>query len=147
MGLGTTVFHPDFQKHHQATVNSTHNARVRVVRVLERGDWTPETGAAGDVLETLYEGPALVMKVANPTRADFVQDTVQSQAVRVELDGHTADESLPADFQWHDNDRVTVLNSPDDQMMQGVLLYVHGWLGNSHSWARNLFCRTSAKQL
>lgn len=143
-----SVFHPDFQAHHLNTVNSTHTATVRVERVLDRSDeWTPELGVGVDVLLRLYEGPALVAKMANPTRADFVQDTAESQAVRVELQDSGLAADLPADFKWHDNDRVTILTNPDDPMMAGVQMYVHGWLGASYSWARNLICRTNTKQL
>lgn len=147
MGLSQSVFHPEFQAHHLAVVNSTHTATVRVERVLERGEWTPENGVGGDVLLRLYEGPAFISKMGAPSRADFVQDTVESQAVRVELDHGKQAEALPDDFKWHDNDRVTVLLNPDDTMLQGLQLYVHGWIGGSATWARNLICRTNTKQL
>lgn len=147
MALSSTVFHQDFQAHHQPVVDSTATARVLIERVLGRGEWTPDGGMGGDVLVPIYSGRAMIEASANPTRGEFANDIATIQTVKVQIGFLDNELEYPADFQWHDNDRVTIITSPDDPQMEGVLLYVHGWLGTSYSWARNLVCRTNTKQL
>lgn len=146
MALSTAVFHTEFQAHHQPVVDSTATARVLIERVLERGDWTPD-GMGADVLLPIYSGPAMIEASANPTRGEFANDIATIQTVKVQISFLGNELEYPPGFQWHDNDRVTILDNPADPQMEGIQLYVHGWLGTSYSWARNLVCRTNTKQL
>lgn len=147
MGLSTAVVHPDFIKHHQGVITSTSTSRVRIERVLSRGEWTEENGIGADNLLTLYVGPAEIDTKDDSSRRAGAQDSVDSQTVKVQLPYHGNEIPWPADFEhFQSNDRVTILMC-SDPMMEGIALYVHGWLGSTYSWARNLFCRTNTKQI
>lgn len=146
MGLSQSIFHPEFVTHHQATVNSAATGRVKIERVIGRGEWTPEAGMGSDNFMAIYEGPAMVEAITNASRREFVQDANDSQMVQVQIGFDTNEIPWPDDFTFQSNDRVTVTENLADPMMEGITVYVHGWLGSTHSWARKLFCRHNTKQ-
>jgi hypothetical protein len=148
MGLLRGVFHPDFVKHHAPIITSAALTRIEIVRVLGRGDWNPETGITGDNLLPIYLGRAYLSAENAPSRRESLKDTVDAQPYKVQLPFDGNEIAWPStDFTFASNDRVRVLTNDDDPMMEGVELYVHGWLGSTQSWARNLFCRANMKQV
>lgn len=147
MGLLRGVFHPNFVAHHAPIITSAALTRVSINRVLGRGEWSEAGGITGDNLLPIYVGRAFVEAQDDPSRRESLSDTVDSQPFKVQLPFSGNEIAWPLNFQFQSNDRVTIVTHDSDPMMEGIDLYVHGWLGSTQSWARNLFCRTNTKQL
>lgn len=141
-----SIFHPEFIFHHRATVNTAGLARVLIERVVSRGEWNPVTGEidGGEILP-LYEGRARIQKVAFPTNRDFVEDAAKFQRMRIQI-GFEDNELVPADFDLHINDRITVLLNPSDPGKVGTFYYVHGDESSSNAWQRTITAQTNMKQ-
>lgn len=141
------ALHPAFAFHHRQTVNSTHVARVRIERVLTRGEYNMETGQVeGGTSEQIYLGRARVQKVAFPTNRDFVEDAAKFQRMRVAI-GFSENE-LPTgrEFNVQVNDRITVLQNVADPEKVGDVYYVHGDESSSNAWERVLTAQNNMKQ-
>lgn len=139
------IFHPGWVKHHRATANSGLLARVLIERVISTGDWNENTGVVADVMESMYQGPAQIQKVAFPTNRDFVEDSAKFQRMEVTI-GFETNELIPLAFDIRPNDRVTVLANPSDPEKVGSRYYVHGDESSSNAWQRVLTCQTNMKQ-
>jgi hypothetical protein len=149
MALSRSAIHPRFAAHHKLTVKSLMKSRVRIERVSSEGVYDPETGTVvGGTSAGLYQGKALIGKVARPTRRDFVFDAADNQVIEVQIPLELADNELEPDTfpNFQSGDRVTVLENPDNPTLEGQVYYVHGDAGSTIDWVLNLVCRTSSKQ-
>ena len=147
MALSTGIFHEDFVQVHQAVVKTSFLGRVLIERIGERGQWNPELGDyEGGGMIQLYLGAARVQKVARPTRRENVQDSADMQVIRVQIVMADNEITPPADFEWHDNDRVLIVDGGESTTMLGIPLYLHGWVGSTNEWLTNLTCRHNTKQ-
>lgn len=147
MALNQSVFHPKFQSAVRPVLSHARKGRIVVERVLDRGKWNPATGQNdGANLQVLFQGPARVQKHGRIVKRLFVDDQNELQLIRVAIDESQNEVAFPADFVWHPNDRVTVLDGADDHMLTGLRMYVHGWVGSTNGVERVLMCQTNMKQ-
>ena len=144
MKLG--ALHPAFALHHRNTVNSTHIARVKIERVLTRGEYNQDTGLVeGGTVQQIYLGRARIQKVAFPTNRDFVEDAAKFQRMRIAV-GFIENELIPLAFDVHINDKITVLHNASDPEKVGDVYYVHGDDSSSNAWERVLTAQNNMKQ-
>jgi hypothetical protein len=149
MALSRSVIHPRFLAHHRATAKSLMLSRVRIERVGTEGVYDPETGTVGEGESAgLYQGRAVIEKVARPTRRDFVFDAADNQVIEVQIPLELQENELEPETapNYQSGDRVIVLENPANPSLVGQVYYVHGDAGSSFDWVMNLVCRTSAKQ-
>lgn len=149
MALSRSAIHPRFLLHHRATAKSLMLSRVRIERVGTEGVYDPETGTVGEGESIgLYQGRAVIEKVARPTRRDFVFDAADNQVIEVQIPLEAEENELEPETvpDYQSGDRVRVLENPANPSLVGQVYYVHGDAGSSFDWVMNLVCRTSAKQ-
>jgi hypothetical protein len=149
MALSRSAIHPRFLAHHRATAKSLMLSRVRIERVGTEGVYDPETGTVGEGESAgLYQGRAVIEKVARPTRRDFVFDAADNQVIEVQIPLELQENELEPETapNYQSGDRVIVLENPANPSLVGQVYYVHGDAGSSFDWVMNLVCRTSAKQ-
>lgn len=147
MALSRGVFHPRFVEHHQPVVASGFLGTVLIEREGTQAVWDADLGDyVGGGMVPLFRGPARVQKSARPTRRENVQDAADSQVFMVQIMPKDNEIVFPADFEWFDNDRVTVLSNTAESMMNNMVMYLHNWAGSTNQWVTSLSCRYNSKQ-
>lgn len=142
----SSVIHPDFAPVHRQVVAGLLLGRVRIDRVTGQGRLDLDTLLTTDTIEPLFLGKARVQKRAIPRRRAETEDTNDLQLAQVTVIESLNEIAYPADFMWQSNDIVTILDGGTDQSMNGVRLYVHGWLGSTNGFTRVFSCHGNAKQ-
>lgn len=142
----TGIFHPQWVYHHRATVGSASLGRIIIDRPIGEAKYDFETGTSSASFLPIYSGRARVQKLARPNNRDFVEDRVELQTFRVQFNFDHNEIEWPADFEWHTNDRVRLVEDEADPQMEGLTLYTHGWTGSTNSWQRTLTCQSNLKQ-
>lgn len=128
-------------------VRSSFLGRVLIERQGAVGEWNPETGEyTGGEMIPLFQGAARVQKNAKPTRRENVQDSADMQTMRVQIMNEDNELEFPENFEWQDNDRITVTANPSEPLMVGVLMYITGWPGSTNQWQQTFTARYNAKQ-
>lgn len=143
------IFDPRWVTHHRPTVASAELAEVKITRVLNQGEWSPEFGLTGGTELVLYEGKARWQKVGYPTKRDHVADSANFQRVRVQVQvervsKYQTDHGIEYAFQ--PNDKVTLTRNDSMPSSEGSTVYVWGDATSSNAWHHSLTCQQNMKQ-
>lgn len=146
MALSGGVFHEGFAAALKPVIASSMLGTVLIERVVGSAEWSEDTGYAGGGTKLLYRGKARVQKVARPTRRENAQDAADSQVFTVQIMLELNEVTPDPDFEFYDNDRITIIHAPKLKHLEGVHMYLHNWPGSTNEVVTTLTCRYNAKQ-